>query len=168
MTHSNFDSAYFLSSNSNSVFMIFKGSPLTSTIYYGKKLHERGHEISLLISREWADVADYSHLMTNDSFYTTYIFSCGDDFKPLGGGDKVQDADTFFKHFVEFLFDTKMPWFVRPIFHNLFGSLGEYDDDNTAPGYSDTLSRYHQFYQGRGVTRLNRNTRHLRTFDLPV
>ena len=89
-------------------------------------------------------------------------------FKALGGGDKVQDADTFFKHFVEFLFDTKMPWFVRPIFHNLFGSLGEYDDDNTAPGYSDTLSRYHQFYQGRSVTRLNRNTRHLRTFDLPV
>jgi len=99
------------------------GSPLTSTIYYGKKLHERGHEISLLISREWADVADYSHIMTNGSFYTTYIFSCGDDFKPFGGGDKVQDADTFFKHFIEFLFDTKMPWFVRPIFHNLFGSL---------------------------------------------
>ena len=31
--------------------------------------------------------------MTNDSFYTTYIFSCGDDFKALGGGDKVQDRD---------------------------------------------------------------------------
>ena len=27
-------------------FMIFNGSPLTSTIYYGKKLHERGHGIS--------------------------------------------------------------------------------------------------------------------------
>ena len=53
-------------------------------------------------------------------------------FKALGGGDKVQDADTFFKHFVEFLFDTKMPWFVRPIFHNLFGSLGEQVDANTA------------------------------------
>ena len=90
--------------------------------------------------------------MTNDSFYTTYIFSCGDDFKPLGGGDKVQDADTFFKHFVEFLFDTKMPWFVRPIFHNLFGSLGENGDANT---------RYHQFHQGtsrRSVTCINRNT----------
>ena len=31
--------------------------------------------------------------MTNGSFYTTYIFSCGDDFKALGGGDKVQDRD---------------------------------------------------------------------------
>ena len=71
--------------------MIFKGSPLTSTIYYGKKLHERGHQISLLISREWADVADYSHLMTNDSFYTTYIFSCGDDFKAMVARTKNPD-----------------------------------------------------------------------------
>ena len=70
--------------------------------------------------------------MTNDSFYITYISSCGDDFKPLGGSDKVQNADTFFKHFVEFLFDTKMPWFVRPIFHNLFGSL----DAHTTAGLS--------------------------------
>ena len=58
-------------------------------------------------------------------------------FKALGGGDKVQDADTFFKHFVEFLFDTKMPWFVRLIFHNLFGSLGEYND-NTASRWPGT------------------------------
>ena len=27
----------------------------------------------------------------------------------------------FFKKIVDFLFDTKMPWFVRTIFHNIFG-----------------------------------------------
>jgi len=103
------------------------GSPLSSTMFYGKKLHERGHNISLLLSHEWAKVDDYSHWATNASFYTTYIYSCGDDFRvfaaTIGGMDEQTDADTFFKDFVKLLFNDQIPYFLSGPFHCLFGNF---------------------------------------------
>ena len=98
------------------------GSPLSSTMFYGKKLHERGHRITLLLSQEWAKVDDYSHVATNSSFYETYTYSCGDDFKVFGasaGKEEMVDADTFFKDFVAMLFNDKIPYFASGPFHSL-------------------------------------------------